>query len=68
MADSSIAILAFLRKRKELGASTEEIADALHISAHPNARRRFYYRLTRMVVKKQITKQPQGKRLWRFFA
>ena len=61
------AILSFLKERKTLGASTEEIGDAIGVPNDPNARRRLYHSLTRMVAKKQITKSPMGKRHWRFF-
>lgn len=66
--DKGIEVLRFLRRRGELGAATEELADALGIPVHPNPRRRFYYFLNRMVEKKEIRREPQGKRLWRYFA
>lgn len=60
-------ILSALRERKSQGASTEEIGDAIGIPNEPNARRRLYHSLCRMVEKKQITRKPMGKRLWRFY-
>lgn len=42
-------ILAALRERKDQGASTEEIGDAIGVPNEANARRRLYHSLCRMV-------------------
>lgn len=61
-------ILQALRDAKSQGASTEEIGDAIGVPNEANARRRLYHNPLRMVEKKQITRKPMGKRLWRFYA
>lgn len=61
-------ILAALRQTRGQGATTEEIGDSIGVPNEANARRRLYHALTRMVAKKQITKKPMGKRLWRFYS
>lgn len=60
-------ILSALRDSKGKGLTTEEIGDNTGVPNEANARRRLYHALCRMESKKQIRREPMGKRLWRFY-